>query len=308
MRKHSYQVLSMVAFVATVLAACSTDTSERGDEPDREDVLDQAVQELVAMPGGPPGAIVVVQRGAERSVHAAGVAEVGSDAAPGVDDHRRLASVAKAFSGAAVLSLVDEGVMSLDDTIGERLPNLPDAWSAVTLRQLLDHTSGLPDYSGSDAFASAVTASPAEAPPPAELLAYVEDQPLVFPPGTQYTYSNTDNITVGLMIEAVTGQDYADVLAERVFEPLELDNTSLPTGTELPEPFLHGYALDDDGQLEDQSTLVSAGYAWASGGMVSTPADLTDFIRSYVGGELFSDEARAEQQDVFIPAGASAPA
>jgi D-alanyl-D-alanine carboxypeptidase len=95
---------------------------------DREDALDQAVDELVAMPGGPPGAIVVVQRGSDRSVHAAGVAEVGSDAAPDVDDHMRVASVSKAFNGAAALSLVGEGVMSLDDTIGERLPDLPAAW------------------------------------------------------------------------------------------------------------------------------------------------------------------------------------
>lgn len=309
MRRHSSQVVSLVALVlATVLAACSEDTSD-GGEPDREEALDQAVQELVTMPGGPPGAIVVVQRGSERSVHAAGVAEVGSDVAPGLDDHMRLASLAKAFNGAAALSLVDDGVMSLDDTIGEWLPDLPDAWSEVTLRQLLDHTSGLPDYSGSDAFGAAVTASPGEAPPPAELLAYVEDEPLVFSPGSQYTYSNSDNITVGLMIEAVTGQDYADVLAERVFEPLELEDTSLPAGTELPEPVLHGYALGDDGQLEDQSNLVAAGYPWASGGIVSTPADLNDFIRSYVGGdELFGDEVRAEQQDLFIPAGVSAPA
>ena len=136
----------------------------------------------------------------------------------------------------------------------------------------------------------------------------MEDEPLVFPPGSQYAYSNSDNITVGLMIEAVTDQDYADVLAEKVFEPLELDDTSLPAGTELPDPVFHGYALDDDGQLEDQSNLVAAGYAWASGGLVSTPADLNDFIRGYVGGELFGDEVRAEQQDLFIPGGGSEPA
>ena len=135
----------MVALVATVLAACS-DSSASDDEPDRRAALDTALAELVAMPGGPPGAIVVVQRGSDRSVHAAGVAELGSDAPPGVDDHMRLASVSKAFNGAAALALVDEGVMALDDTIGQRLPDLPAAWREVTLRQLLDHTSGLPDY------------------------------------------------------------------------------------------------------------------------------------------------------------------
>ena len=305
-RRNPYEVVAMVALLATVLAACS-DTSASDDEPDREDALDQAVEELVAMPGGPPGAIVVVQRGSDRSVHAAGVAEVGSDAAPDVDDHMRLASVSKAFNGAAALSLIDEGVMSLDDTLGERLPDLPAAWGEVTLRQLLNHTSGLPNYSTSDAFGEALMDSPEEAPPPAELLAFVEDEPLVFPPGSRYEYSNSDNIAVGLMIEAVTGEDYADVLAEKVFDPLELEDTSLPTGPEMPDPLFHGYKLDAEGQPEDESKLVAAGYPWASGGMVSTPADLNDFIRGYVGGELFGDEVRAAQQDLFIPAGASDP-
>jgi D-alanyl-D-alanine carboxypeptidase len=259
------------------------------------------------MPGGPPGAIVVVQRGSDRSVHAAGVAELGSNTPPGVDDHMRIASAAKAFSGAAALALVDDGVLSLDDTIGQRLPDLPAAWGAVTLRQLLDHTSGLPNYTSSDAFVAGITASPGEAPPPTGLVAYVEDEPLVFPPGSAYAYSNTDNITVGLMIEAVTGKSYEDVLAEQVFGPLGLDETSLPAGTDQPDPLFHGYVIDEKSQLEDQSELFAAGYAWASGGIVSTPGDLNDFIRAYVGGKLFGDEVRAAQQDLFIPEGGSEP-
>ena len=296
----------MVALVATVLASCS-DSSASDDEPDRKAALDQALAELVAMPGGPPGAIVVVQRGSDRSVHAAGVAEVGSGTAPGIDDHMRIASVAKAFNGAAALALVDDGVLSLDDTIGQRLPDLPAAWHDVTLRQLLDHTSGLPNYTASEAFGAALTASPGEAPPPTGLVAYVEDEPLVFPPGSAYAYSNTDNITVGLMIEAVTGKSYEDVLAEQVLGPLGLDETSLPAGTDQPDPLLHGYVIDENSQLEDLSTVFAAGYAWASGGIVSTPGDLNDFIRAYVGGELFGDEMRAAQQDQFIPAASSEP-
>ena len=85
----------------------------------------------------------------------------------------RIASVAKAFSGATVLSLVDEGVMSLDDTIAQRLPELSDAWGDVTVRQLLNHTSGLPDFTVLEVFADAVLASLEEALPPAELLAFV---------------------------------------------------------------------------------------------------------------------------------------
>ena len=241
-------------------------------------------------------------------VFVAGVAEIGAPAAPTADDHMRVASVAKAFSGATALALVDKGVLSLDDTIGERLPDLPDAWSDVTLRQLLNHTSGVPDFIHASSFADAVGASLGQAPPPDELLAFVEDQPLTYPAGSQYAYSNSDNIAVGLMIESATGQAYPDVLAEEVLEPLGLSETSLPEGVEIPNPLIHGYAIEHGGAPEDVSNLLAAGWAWASGGVVSTPNDLNDFIRGYVSGALYEHpDVRAEQQDLFIPGGGSEP-
>jgi D-alanyl-D-alanine carboxypeptidase len=220
----------------------------------------------------------------------------------------RVASVAKAFSGATALALVDEGVLALDDTIGERLPDLPAAWAEVTLRQLLSHTSGVPDFIRADSFGDAVGASLGQAPPPAELLAFVASEPLVFPAGSQYAYSNSDNIAVGLMIESVTGQPYAAVLAEQVLEPLGLSDTSLPDGVEMPEPFIHGYAIQNGSAPEDVSNSLAAGWAWASGGVVSTPNDLNDFIRGYVGGALYEHaNVRAEQQELFIPGAGSEP-
>ena len=104
------------------------------------------------MPGGPPGAISIVQRGAKRTVHRAGVGDRRTRTPIRGTDHMRMASTSKAFSGAVVLALVDKGMLSLDDTIGQRLPALPAAWGAVTLRQLLDHTSGLPDFTEDKAF------------------------------------------------------------------------------------------------------------------------------------------------------------
>ena len=121
----------------------ATDTTSKSAD------LDRALEELVAMPGGPPGAISVVQVGNEQTVHTAGVSDLATGAAPAIGDHMRVASAAKAFSGAAALSLVDQGILSLDDTIGKWLPDMPAAWAAVTLRQLLSHTSGLPDFTQS---------------------------------------------------------------------------------------------------------------------------------------------------------------
>lgn len=175
-----YISVASVALAAVSLVACSETTAT--DEHDREELLEQAIEELVAMPGGPPSAIVVVQRGSARSVHTAGVAEVGSDAEPDVEGVMRIASVSKAFNGAAALSLVDDGVLSLDDTLAERLPELPAAWGAVTLRQLLNHTSGIPDFTSTDAYGEALIGSFEEAPAPAGLLAFVAGEPLAFPP------------------------------------------------------------------------------------------------------------------------------
>jgi D-alanyl-D-alanine carboxypeptidase len=269
--------------------------------------LDRALAELVAMPGGPPGVISIVQVGQEVTVHTAGVAEVGSDDAPDVDDHMRVASVAKAFSGATALALVDAGTLSLDSTIGELLPAEPAAWSTITLRHLLSHTSGLPDFTLSPALQEAAVDSLTVALPPDQLLGFVADQPLNFPPGSEYRYSNSDNIAVGLMIEAATGSPYEESLQQLVLDPLQLDSTSLPAGIDIPEPTFHGYELDAPNAPVDVTTLIAAGWAWASGGVVSTPADLNAFVRGYVGGDLFGPETRAEQVGLFIPGGESGP-
>src|SRR5215208_6919336 len=163
--------------------------------------LDRALKDLVAMEGGPPGVIAVVQRGKHREVHTFGVRNIKSGLPIRVDDRMRIASVAKAFSGAVALSLVSEDKLSLQDSIGERKrlrELLPEAWWEVTLRQLLNHTSGIPDLLSDPGVQKAFEASPTKAPPPEELLSLMEDVDLLFDPGSEYHYSNTDNIVVAL--------------------------------------------------------------------------------------------------------------
>ena len=262
--------------------------------------LDRALKELVAMEGGPPGAIAIVQRGNHREVHSFGVRNIKTGLPMCADARMRLASTSKAFSGAVALSLVSEGVLSLNDTIGERLPGLPKSWHKVTLRQLLNHTSGLPNFSEDPDYLAALEASPKNAPPPRKLLSYVEDEPLNFGPGTQYEYSNSDNVTVGLMVEAATGESYEQQLKERVFAPLGLEKTALPHDANLKAPFIHGYDNDPSQRPpEDLSEVLASGWFWAAGGMVSTPLDFSDFVRGYVGGDLFDLKTRARQRNVF---------
>jgi D-alanyl-D-alanine carboxypeptidase len=267
--------------------------------------LDRALKELVAMEGGPPGVIAIVQRGQHRKVHTFGVANVRTGRPMRIHDRMRIASAAKAFSGAVALSLVSEGKLSLHDTIGERLPELAEAWGEVTLRQLLNHTSGIPDFSLDPAFQEAVLASPTKAPPPEELLSFVEDKDLLFDPGSEYRYSNSDNIVVALMVEATTGRSYEDLLREQVYKPLGLRKTTLPHGPNLRKPFIHGYDPSEH-PPEDVSEVLAAGWAWVSGGIVSTPADLNAFIRGYVGGKLFDERTQVKQRQV-VEGGSSEP-
>ena len=182
--------------------------------------------------------IAVVQRGEAREVHAFGEGNIQTGRTMRVNDRMRIASAAKAFSGAVALSLVSNGAMSLDDTIEERLPDLPVAWHDVTLRQLLNHTSRIPDFSLDPAFQDAVRASLTRAPPPRELLSFVEDDGLLdLPPGT-YNYSNSDNVIVGLMVESATDRTYEGQLREQVTGPLGLKSTTLPRG-DKPQGALH---------------------------------------------------------------------
>ncbi|MEV7346298.1 serine hydrolase domain-containing protein [Streptomyces sp. NPDC093544] len=297
--------------VALLVAACISGlvhaSAQAADVPADDDrALRRQLQELTTAPGGPPGAIAVLKRGSGTEVYRAGVAETGTDRPIEVTDHMRIASTAKAYSGAVSLQLVDRGKLRLNDTIGKVLPRLPRAWHRVTLRQLLNHTSGLPDFSADPEFLALVTENPRRRFDSRRLLDFVADKPLVFRPGSRYTYSNSDNIAVALMAEAVTGRRYEDLLAQLVYRPLDLRSTSLPQGYRMPEPYMHGYDVTPPDPPEDISEVLSASGVWASGGIISTPKDMTAFIRGYAGGKLISDRTRHQQLNWVN--GASEPA
>lgn len=287
-------------FVVLLAAACIAGlvhaSARAADIPgDDSRALRRQLQELTTAPGGPPGAIAVLERGSRSEVYRAGVAETGTGRPVEVTDHMRIASTAKAYSGAVSLQLVDRGKLRLSDTVGKVLPRLPHAWHRVTLRQLLNHTSGLPDFSADPEFLTLVTENPRRHFDSRRLLDFVADEPLVFRPGSRYAYSNSDNIAVALMAEVVTGRRYEDLLAQLVYRPLDLRSTSLPQGYRMPEPYMHGYDVTPPNPPEDISEVLSASGVWASGGIISTPKDMTTFIRGYAGGKLVSDRTRRQQ-------------
>src|SRR6202012_6082503 len=178
---------------------------------------------------------------------------------------------------------------------------------AVTLRQMLHHTSGLPDYTKSAGFIKQGETDPTGFVSPAKIISWVEKEPLVFKPDSKYKSSNTDNIVVVLMVESVTQQTYANELQQIVFGPTKLTQTSLPTTMGLPSPYIHGYppATEPEGPQGLPNFLSPSG-AWASGGIVSTPQNLNAFIRADLGLK-FSHRSEQEQQMDWWVGGESSP-
>lgn len=279
----------------TAAPAATAATAEGATRASRHDLgIQQELEALVHEQGGPPGVIVTLKHGAAMDVYRAGVADLATGQQPQPYDAMRIASVAKAFSGAVSLLLVGWGILGRDDTIAQRLPSLPAAWGHVTLRELLQHTSGLPDYSADPAFRAELAKDPHHVFAPDQLLAYAASHPLLFPPGTRYQYSNSDNIAVALMAAAATGRTYEQLLNALIYPRLGLYRTSLPVGYEMPRPYIHGYGIRD-GLLTDVSTEYSASASWASGGIVSTPGELNTFIQDYGGPYMLTEQVRQAQ-------------
>ncbi len=268
--------------------------------------VQRGLERLVEAPGGPPGAIATLYRNGHLTVLRAGQANVKRKRAPRATDHMRLASVAKAFSGAVALHLVRAGRLGLDDTIAQRLPGMPAAWGAVTVRQMLNHTSGLPDYTKSEGFAEQAKNDPRGFVSPPQIIDWVRADPLEFAPGSRYEYSNTDNIVIGLIVEAVTGRTYRHELKRSSSGRRSCTGPRSRAGSRCQSRSSMATWSTPGEKPEDVSTFLSPSGAWASGAVVSTPKDLNTFIRSYLGLRFFS-RTQQRQQMRFVLGGRSSP-
>jgi len=284
------------AVVADTHPACDTDCR----------AITNGGTALVDQPGGPPGAIVLVDRDGSTAVYSFGTSEVGHSTPITPTTHLRLASVSKMYSGAVALALVAKGGLRLSDPVGRWVRGLPAAWRPVTLADLLQLTSGIPDFIRSAGFVDDITANPYDPPSRFGLVRLAFDDKMAFRPGTSYAYSNTDNELVALMVQGVARRSYEHELAALVTGPLGLAATLLPQTEDLPEPYAHGYQVAAGAVPDDVTNGFSAGWSWASGGIVSTPTDVDRFVRAYVSGSLTTRAARA-RQFTFRPGSSEPP-
>jgi len=244
--------------------------------------LQKQLNAIVESAAGPPGIAMLIDRGAHTEFFSAGTAEVGKQRLPSPTAAFRIASVSKGFNAYLAAKLIDDGALSIDATLGEKIPGVLPAAEGVNLRQLLQHTSGLADYIRAPSFIEQLIADPARYFSPPQLTEFVRGDPLEFAPGSKYHYSDTDNIAAGLIEERVSGLSYEQLLRGRVFAPLKMRDSSLPRTVEMPRPYMHGYEVEPGEKPEDVSELINPAGAWASGGIVSTPLDMARFARRYV--------------------------
>lgn len=274
---------------------------DAGDDPRVQAAVDGLVTDL----GFPAALAHVVDADGAAHDYTAGVGDLATGAPVPVDGQVRIASNTKVLTATVVLQLVGEGLVGLDEPVETYLPGLVHGegidGNEITVRQLLQHTSGIPNYTAhmdSDSFARKDV--------------YVQQRdhvetalahPADFPPGTSWSYSNTNYTLLGMIIEEVTKRPVAEQMTERIIEPLGLEHTYVPLPGErtLRGEHPRGYHPGADGELVDLTDL-DPSWAGAAGDVVSTPSDLLEFFTALVGGELLRpQELEAMQQLVDMP-------
>ncbi|MFI2373394.1 serine hydrolase domain-containing protein [Streptomyces sp. NPDC018833] len=256
-----------------------------------------ALDRLVA--GGVPGVIVLRRHGARVQVATSGVADRRTGDPIRAHDRLRIGSNTKTFVATVVLQLAGEGRLKLSDSIEWWLPGMVPNGSAITIRHLLNHTSGLYNFNEDPRLLVPYATDPAHYWPPRDLVALATSHPPLFAPGASWSYSNTNYVLLGLLIEAVTRHRAGTEVLNRVTHPLRLRHTSFPLrNPRLPHPHTRGYLTNlpadvtPDGVLD--STVLSPSIAWTSGGMVSTVHDLARFHRALFTGRLLRPEQTRE--------------
>ena len=201
----------------------------------------------------------------------------------------RIGSVTKQFTAALILQLAEAGEIRLDAPISRYLPGYPAAQSVVTVHHLLSHTSGVPEHTIRPEFQDIMRDPIA----PEDFLEVFSGRPLDFEPGTAYNYSNSGYILLGVVIERVTGQPYAEALRQRVLEPLGLAESGVQDNTTVLDKMATGY--DRVGSRFQHATYIDTSLPYAAGMMVSTVRDLHAWTRSLHGGKVFESAETLER-------------
>jgi D-alanyl-D-alanine carboxypeptidase len=272
------ELFVLLGVAATFVGTGAAARPERAQAPKPE--LQRALDGLVA--AGIPGAVLLVREGDRTIRLTSGYGNLKPRTPMRATDRFRSGSITKAFVATVVLQLVGEKKLRLTDTVERWLPGVVPNGKRITVRHLLNHTSGLFDYGGDRKWLEAAYRDPMRQWTPREIVAVATAHKPHFAPGAGWSYSNTNYFVVGLIVEAATGHKLESELRRRIFAPLHLQATSLDTVPRIAGPHAHGYFVRP---LEDVS-VGSPSYVWAAGALVSTADDVARFFRALLGGRL----------------------
>ncbi|SLD88752.1 serine hydrolase domain-containing protein [Mycobacteroides abscessus] len=296
------RILAVVLTIALLVSACGKHSAIVVAELDPQTTakLDSAINEILTS-AAVPGAIVGVWGPKGQYVRTFGVANTATRAPLRPDFYHRIGSVTKTFTVTAVLQLVDEGKVELDDPIAKYVDKVPNG-NKITLRELARMQSGLFNYSMSLAFSRDLEADPRRQYSTHELLDYAFAQPSNFVPGQSYEYSNTNAVLLGQVVEKVSGQTLPAFVQEHITGPLGMRHTSFPDTNAIPDPHARGYTqLTPTGSLVDSTDWNPSWASWA-GAMISTLDDLRIWVPALATGVLLKPDTQQQRlQTVAMP-------
>ena len=254
-----------------------------------------------------PGASIAIVSPFGSWFGVSGVANIEDNIPLQTGDRFEAGSITKTFTATTLLQLVEEDVLALEDTLTDWLPatvtaNVPNA-EEITLKQLLQHTSGIANYT--DVLFDRAMTNPlvfAQDWEPEQLVELVNGLEPLFEPGTSFTYSNSNFLLAGMIIESATGNNIATEIRERIIDPLGLDNTFFAEEEEIPGGYVGAYwDFDNDGTLNETSSISNLSWAWSAGAIISNTKDLDTFARNLFAGDLLQPDTLNMMLDT-IPA------
>jgi D-alanyl-D-alanine carboxypeptidase len=259
--------LASATFAAAPALAQSVDLSDAEIAARVQTVVDQAMARPEAV-----GLSVAVAKGDDIVVgEGVGMADLEFDVPANAETMFRIGSVTKQFTAAAVMKLVERGEIGLDDDLHMYLPDFDTGGRVVTIRQMLNHASGIPDYTANPEFMT--KGSPLDLTDE-ELLGFIKDMPFDFEPGEGWKYSNTNYYLLGMVIEAVDGRPYPQFVQEELFTPLGLTRTQYGSEHNIIKNRAQGYRIDPATGVKANDADISMRTPGAAGALLSTASDL----------------------------------
>ncbi|MEU0335602.1 serine hydrolase domain-containing protein [Streptomyces sp. NPDC006193] len=253
--------------------------------PDVAHRLDASVKRVMHEADIPGVTVGVWTPGQESYVRSFGVADKATGRKMTPDLFMRIGSETKTFTVTALLQLADQGKVGLDDPIGRYVDGVPNG-DEITLRQLAGMRSGLFNYSEDEDFYKALTSDPRRPFTPQQLLGYAFRHPVLFQPGEKFSYSNTNLILLGLVVEKESGQRLGDYIERHILDPAGMKDTLFPKGSEFPMPHAQGYTDQTaNGKIADTADW-DPSWGWAAGAMISTLDDLRIWAPTVATGRL----------------------